>query len=99
MTMSDINPGAMTAQQTIEDREDSHGDYTAQATLSQQLKSLLHDSAGWSRLTAPQKETLDMLAVKMSRVLNGDPNVADHWTDMAGYATLVSNLLTKGHHL
>jgi len=85
-----------TAQSVIESREESHGDYRVQAALSQAQKDLLRASPGWERLAPDQRETLDMICVKMSRVLNGDPNTADHWLDMAGYATLVHNHLTKG---
>jgi len=89
----------MNAQQTIEDRESSHGDYKVQAGFSQQLKNMARKHPGWVSLTDEQRESLDMIFVKISRVLTGSPNVADHWTDMAGYATLISNLITKGHHL
>lgn len=92
-------PASMTAQQTIEDRENSHGDYKVQAGFSQQLKGAMRNHPGWINLNDCQRESMDMIAVKMSRVLTGDPNTADHWTDIAGYATLVSNLITKGHHL
>jgi hypothetical protein len=38
-----------------------------------------------------QRESLDMIAHKIARILNGNPNVHDHWHDIAGYATLVAN--------
>jgi len=88
-----------TGQSIIESREDSHGDYQVQAALSQAQKELFRASPGWERLAPHQRETLDMICVKMSRILNGDPNTADHWLDMAGYATLSHNVLTKGTHL
>jgi len=87
------------AQETIEDREESHGDYRVQAGFSQQLKDAARAHPGWANLSPEQRESIDMIFVKVSRVLTGSPNVADHWTDMAGYATLISNLITKGHHL
>lgn len=88
-----------TAQQTIEDREVTHGDYRAQANLAASIKELLRDAKGWKKLDVTQTESLDMIAVKISRILHGDPNAVDHWTDIAGYATLISNLLSKGTHL
>jgi hypothetical protein len=33
---------------------------------------------------------LEMIAHKIGRVLAGDPNHADHWDDIAGYARLVA---------
>lgn len=89
----------MNAQQTIEDREESHGDYRVQAAFSQTLKDEARGHPGWEKLSPEQRESVDMIFVKVSRLLTGSPNAADHWTDIAGYATLISNLLTKGHHL
>lgn len=35
------------------------------------------------------REALDMLANKLSRALNGNPEYVDTWLDIAGYAQLV----------
>lgn len=37
--------------------------------------------------------SLDMIAMKMARILAGDPKHKDHWDDIAGYARLVSRSL------
>ncbi len=34
-----------------------------------------------------------MIFHKIARIINGDPNYADSWVDIAGYATLVANRL------
>jgi hypothetical protein len=52
-------------------------------------------SAKWSSLKADQKEGLEMIAAKISRILNGDPDYPDSWDDIAGFATLVANRLSK----
>lgn len=85
-------------QVVIESREETHGDYTKQAILAQALKAQIR-SNGYEKLSMAQRESLDMIAVKISRILNGNPNEPDHWTDIAGYATLIANMLTKGTHL
>ena len=36
-----------------------------------------------------------MIAVKIARILNGDPNHFDSWIDIAGYATLAAELILK----
>ena len=36
-------------------------------------------------------EALDMIAHKLARIANGDPEYADSWRDIAGYATLVAD--------
>lgn len=83
----------MTAEQVIADREDSHGSYWMQASYSQQLKGIIRVHPKWRELTPQQKESVEMIIVKISRILSGSPNEPDHWTDIAGYATLVSSIL------
>jgi hypothetical protein len=39
------------------------------------------------------REALHMIAHKMGRIATGNPNIKDHWADIAGYATLIANLL------
>lgn len=35
-------------------------------------------------------EALDMIAVKVSRIVTGDPTYLDNWDDIAGYAACVT---------
>ena len=44
-------------------------------------------------LDPDQREALEMIAHKIARIVNGDPNYADSWVDIAGYATLVADRL------
>lgn len=44
-------------------------------------------------LTPDQREALEMIAHKIGRILNGDPDYADSWRDIAGYAQLVCDRL------
>lgn len=73
-------------------RQTTHGDFEANAVISQKLKELtrLH-SVGYR--DPVQREALDMIALKLSRILSGDGKFRDHWDDIAGYATLVSKHL------
>ena len=36
-----------------------------------------------------------MIASKIARIVNGDPDYADNWHDIAGYARLVEKELEK----
>ncbi len=36
-----------------------------------------------------------MIAHKIGRIVSGNPNVQDHWDDIAGYAKLASNEIAK----
>ena len=39
------------------------------------------------------RESLEMLAHKVARILNGNPDYVDSWHDVSGYATLVEKRL------
>ncbi len=72
----------------VNERRETHGDWAVQAKCARDFKDLLDK---WDRnrtLTPSQREALDMIAVKMSRILTGNPGFADHWQDIAGYARL-----------
>lgn len=71
----------------LQERAKTHGDYKAHAYITQELKRVMAE-AGSERLDVCQKESLDMIAHKIGRILAGDPNHADHWDDIAGYAKL-----------
>ncbi|MDE2097507.1 MAG: hypothetical protein KGL39_09700 [Patescibacteria group bacterium] len=77
----------------LADRQATHGDFARRARIVQQIKITMHQTDGWARLEADQRQALDMIADKVSRILAGDPNHSDHWHDIAGYATLVDNRL------
>lgn len=68
------------------EREKTHGSYAMQAHTSQVLKGIMRGKI----LRARQQEALEMICVKISRILNGDPLTKDHWDDIAGYAKLGS---------
>ncbi len=57
--------------------------------ISQDLKKVIRESPTYSTMPAPLQESLDMIANKISRILNGDPLYEDSWRDISGYATLV----------
>lgn len=75
----------------IKTRERTHGVWKARADLSQSLKRLIFDRLE-ENLTASQTEAIEMICVKISRIIYGDPAFKDHWADIAGYAKLGGNL-------
>ena len=75
----------------LKERGKRYGSFTGQASLSQSFKQLIALSR--DRLKYDQQEALEMIVHKIARILNGDPNYADSWVDIAGYATLVANRL------
>ena len=50
-------------------------------------------SKGWPKLRSAQRESLEVIATKIGRILGGDPTHKDHWDDIAGYAELVAREL------
>lgn len=78
----------------LNERGKTHGDYSVHASTTQDLKEAMQRRQGWHRLSSSQRETLEMIALKIGRILAGDPNYKDHWDDIAGYSTLISKQLT-----
>lgn len=78
---------------TLAERGKRYGSFVGHSEITQKLKLAMSSHAGWGRLDADQKEALEMVAHKIGRILNGDPNYADSWHDIAGYAKLVDDRL------
>jgi hypothetical protein len=47
------------------------------------------DSKNWGTLSDDKRESLEMIAHKIGRILNGDPDYDDSWLDIEGYSKLV----------
>lgn len=80
---------------TLTERGTRYGPFTGHANVTQDLKKAvrLHLVARNRRLSDDQQEALDMIMHKVGRIVNGDPDYADSWVDIAGYAKLVSDRL------
>ena len=78
-------------------REARYGSFEGHAEISQVIKQVIHLAAKArnKEMDPDQLEALDMIAHKIARIINGDPDYADNWIDIAGYATLVANRLEK----
>lgn len=78
---------------TLAEREKTYGDYEKVALISQVIKDILKEGEQYIYLKAYQLESLDMIANKLARIVNGDPKYRDSWHDIEGYARLVSDKL------
>lgn len=76
----------------LDERATTYGSFKDVAGLAQEMKNAIR-MCNNSELDDDQIEALDMIATKISRIVNGDPNYVDSWTDIAGYATLVADRL------
>lgn len=74
--------------ETLNQRGGIYGDFTDHAIITQSLKGLMQQTDGWLRLSTDKKQALEVIADKIGRILNGDPEHADNWHDIAGYAIL-----------
>lgn len=81
---SDIN-------HTLNQRCLRYGSFDEHARITQSIKQIMQSGESWAKTDDAQKEALEMIAHKLGRIVNGDPNYDDSWRDIAGYATLIVN--------
>ncbi len=79
----------------LQEREKTHGDFKINALIAQELKAVFRGMLGtaslpthYQTMSCVHREALDMIALKLSRILSGQANFKDHWDDIAGYAKL-----------
>lgn len=78
---------------TLTERGKRYGNYMEQTAISNKIKEAMQEIPDYWDMETDQKDALEMIAVKMSRIVNGTPDYADNWADIAGYATLVKDRL------
>lgn len=81
---------------TLKERGTRYGVFTKHAAVTQAIKAALFDCRHRESLAPDQVEALEMIAHKLGRIVNGDPDYADSWVDIAGYAKLVADRLLTG---
>jgi hypothetical protein len=69
-------------------RARTHGDYAAMAKTFEALSDVMNAACPLKQTTPGQRFAIFMILVKLARIANGDPDYADHWDDVAGYARL-----------
>ena len=82
--------------ETLDQREGRYGNYVHVAATAQELKEILRRGHSWGIMEAYMQESLDLIANKLARIVNGDPFYDDSWHDVGGYAKLVEIERTKG---
>lgn len=95
----------MSIQDTLQERGNRYGDFTDHAKIAQDLQAVMQGATTarvpfeeggatpWSLLSPIQRQALTVIADKIARILSGDPNYADNWHDIQGYAKLVEERL------
>ena len=77
---------------TLTERGNRYGKFDEHARITQNIKTAMGNSKNWMTLDDAKKEALEMIAHKIGRILNGDPDYADSWHDIGGYAKLAEDL-------
>jgi len=80
---------------TLDARAVEYGKFIEGAEVMQMLKRVVQNALNNrdKTLAHDQAESLDMIIHKIGRIINGNPDVVDHWLDIAGYAQLVADRL------
>ena len=84
-----------TIDKVLSERGARYGTFKGHAEISQHLKMTVkrYLEKREQHLADDQMEALEMICHKLARIINGDPNYHDSWTDVAGYAQLVADRL------
>ncbi len=77
----------------LAERGSRYGEFVDHAEVTQLIKSAMRFGDNWEDLDDDVKECLEMIAHKIGRILNGDPEYIDSWTDIIGYTRLVEKRL------
>ncbi len=97
----------MSIENTLAERGNRYGDFTDHADLAQGIQFRMQkfclkadNEAGFiepwkDRLNNVQRQALTVISDKIARILSGDPNYADNWHDIQGYAKLVEDRLPQ----
>jgi hypothetical protein len=72
----------------LKERQAQYGNFGEQAQFIQELKITMRHTPSYKDLSHAQKEAIDCIVMKISRLLHGNPNNEDSWRDIAGYAKL-----------
>lgn len=80
---------------TLENRGQEYGEYSEMARIAQRLKETMRSGPSWVNMSPVQRESLEMHATKLARIVCGNPNNPDSWRDIAGYAKLAEDRLPQ----
>lgn len=78
----------------LAERGASYGEYAEGANIAMCMFAVAQITPSYSKMTGAQQYAVFMTLAKLARLLNGDPNHVDSWSDIVGYSTLVLNTLT-----
>jgi hypothetical protein len=84
-----MEPDETNVDAILGERGNRYGTFESNAKTCQLLKNVLHSQEGWYRLSYVQREAVEMMMHKISRLVNGDATYLDTVIDIAGYNQLM----------
>ena len=93
--LSPRNLDHTTTREVLAERGERYGDFKDHAKLCQDLKTVMRTGKSWNDCSDTHKQALEVIADKIARMLNGDPNYEDNIVDIIGYSQLVLDQLRK----
>jgi len=98
----DVKACSTAVEATLAERGARYGDFTNHARIAEALHGILLGdtpsgkfNTSWGVMQPFQRQALRVIADKIARMLNGDPDYVDNWHDIQGYAKLVEDRLGK----
>lgn len=88
----DANAQFLTAQHV---KKAMHGEFEFGELEKMQEAIKMDIQTYWNSIHPVAREALDMIAVKISRIICGQDNFNDHWLDIEGYARLARDKLCE----
>lgn len=73
----------------LEERGKTHGDFPTQALTAQALKYIISQMPNYNDMPGYMRESLDLIATKISRMGHGNWKEPDHARDGSGYFSLI----------
>lgn len=75
-----------------------YGPFLHNALVAQAIKAAIrgipdpdNEGMSWENLPLDVRESLDLIALKMSRIVTGSAEYLDNWDDIGGYAKIVAD--------
>lgn len=83
-----------------------YGPFLHNAIVAQAIKAALrgipdpdNEGARWENLPLDVREGLDLIALKMSRIVTGSADYLDNWDDIGGYAKIVADRIRASKNI
>lgn len=88
--------------QITKERGSKYGLFVHNAVVAQAVKAAIRNIPNpdnepdpWGALPLDVREALDLIALKMSRIVTGEPEYLDNWDDIGGYAKIVADRIRR----